>query len=77
MIYLTQSLQYWLFMNLPDKVGLILFGNLEMFTEEMHNNYIAWCKTDEGKQFLEGGSKYDPNHISVKKRREIEANAEN
>ena len=28
------------------------------FTEEIENEYLTWCKTDEGKQYLKGGSKY-------------------
>ena len=43
-----------------------MFGHTELFTEEMQKEYIEWCKTDEGKQFLEGGSKYNPEHRSVK-----------
>ena len=43
-----------------------MFGHTELFTEEMQKEYIEWCKTDEGKQYLEGGSKYDPEHRSVK-----------
>ena len=35
-----------------------MFGHTELFTEEMQKEYIAWCKTDEGKQYLKGGSKY-------------------
>ena len=66
MVILTQSLEHWLFENHKDKFGLIMFGHLELFTEEMKKEYIQWCKTDEGKQYLEGGSKYDPEHRSVK-----------
>lgn len=66
MIILTQSLEHWLFENHKDILALILFGHVELFTEEMQKDYIEWCKTDEGKQYLEGGSKYDPEHRSVK-----------
>ena len=66
MVILTQSLEHWLFENHKDKFDLIMFGHLELFTEEMQKKYIEWCKTDEGKQYLEGGSKYDPEHRSVK-----------
>jgi hypothetical protein len=58
MIKLTQSLEQWLWENHKDKLALILFGHVELFTEEMQKEYIAWCQTDEGKQHLEGGSKY-------------------
>ena len=66
MIILTQSLEHWLLVNHKDKLPLILFGHTEFFTVEMQKEYIEWCKTDEGRQYLEGGSKYDPNHRSVK-----------
>ena len=58
MVRLTQSLSQWLFMNHPGKLPLISFGHVELFTEEMQQEYVAWCQTDEGKQYLKGGSKY-------------------
>lgn len=58
MVKLTQSLQRWLWENHKDILTLIMFGHVELFTEEMQEEYIAWCQTDEGKQCLEGGSKY-------------------
>lgn len=62
MVTLTQSLEHWLFENHKEKIPLILLGHAELFTEEMNKEYIAWCSTDEGKQYLKGGSKYDENH---------------
>lgn len=59
MIKLTQSLEHWLFENYPETISLIMFGHIELFTEEMQREYIEWCQTDEGKQYLKGGSKYD------------------
>ena len=35
-----------------------MFGHLELFTEEMQKAYLEWCLTDDGKQYLQGGSKY-------------------
>ena len=58
MIKLTQSLQHWLFENHRDKIVPIMFGHLEEFTEEMQKEYLAWCQTEEGRQYLKGGSKY-------------------
>ena len=58
MVKLTQSLKHWLWENHKDKLSLILFGHVELFTEEMNKEYLAWCQTDEGKQYLEGGIKY-------------------
>lgn len=66
MVVLTQSLEHWLFENHRDKVGLILFGNIAILTEEMFNEYLQWCKTDDGKQYLVGGSKYNSGHKSLK-----------
>ena len=58
MITLTQSLQHWLWKNHKDIIGLIMFGHLELFTEDMQKEYLEWCRTEEGKQYLKGGSKY-------------------
>lgn len=58
MIKLTQSLQHWLWTNHRDKISLILFGHTELLTEEILLEYVEWCKTEEGKQYLKGGSKY-------------------
>ncbi len=58
MVRLTQSLEHWLWENHRDIIHLILLGHTELFTEEMQKEYIEWCKTDEGRQYLKGGSKY-------------------
>ena len=58
MIKLTESLKQWLIKNHPDIIHLIQFGHLELFTKEMQEEYLSWCKTDEGKQYLKGGEKY-------------------
>lgn len=59
MVKLTQSLREWLWKYHRDKVGLIMMGHVELITEEMQHEYIEWCKTEEGSQYLKGGSKYD------------------
>lgn len=58
----TQSMEVWLATYHRDKLVLLSFGHLELFTEEMAREYAEWCKTEEGRQYLKGGSKYDPNH---------------
>ena len=58
MVKLTQSLQHWLLENHKDKIVLITFGHTELITDEMWDEYIEWCKTEDGKQYLKGGSKY-------------------
>lgn len=60
MIKLTQSLTHWLFVNHREKLPLIMFGHIELLTEEMYDEYLAWVQTDEGRQYLQGGSKYEP-----------------
>lgn len=59
MVTLTQSLATWLFKKYPKKLPLIMFGHTELLTPEMWDEYIEWCKTEEGRQYLKGGSKYD------------------
>lgn len=58
MVKLTQSLQEWLWRNHKELIPLIMFGHTELFTEEMRENYIEWCNTEDGAQYLKGGSKY-------------------
>ena len=72
MIVLTQSLEHWLFEIYREKLSVIMFGHLEEFTDEMKKEYLEWCKTDEGKQYLKGGSKYNSEHRSVKAMKEQE-----
>ena len=59
---MTQSMEVWLSTYHLEKFALIMFGHLELFTDEMAKEYIEWCRTEEGRQYLRGGSKYDPNH---------------
>lgn len=61
MVRLTQSLQQWLWENHAEKIPLILFGHIELLTEEMYKDYLEWCQTEDGKQYLKGGSKYKEN----------------
>lgn len=58
MVKLTQSLQHWLWENHRDKIVLIQFGHTELLSEEMYKEYLEWCQTEEGRQYLKGGSKY-------------------
>lgn len=58
MVKLTQSLEHWLFENHKEKLPLIMLGHVELFTAEMEQEYFAWCLTEDGNQYLKGGSKY-------------------
>lgn len=58
MVKLTQSLREWLWRNHRDIIHLILLGHTELLTEEMAKECIAWCKTEDGRQYLRGGAKY-------------------
>lgn len=62
MVIMTQSFEHWLFKYHKDIFSLIMFGHTELLTKELHQEYIEWCKTYEGKRYLKGGDKYDPNH---------------
>ena len=58
MVKLTQSLQQWLWVNHRDIIGLIMLGHTELLTDEMWEEYIEWCNTEEGQSYLKGGSNY-------------------
>ena len=58
MVKMTQSFEHWLFTNHKDIFSLVLFGHTELVTEEMWVDYISWCSTEDGEQYLKGGSKY-------------------
>lgn len=60
MVELTQSLQHWLFVNHPDLIAPLMFGHVELLTDEMWAEYVAWCKTEDGQQYLVGGRFYRP-----------------
>ena len=62
MVKLTASLEHWLVENHHmDILPLLRFGHLELFTDEMKEEYLKWVTTDEGKRYLVGGDLYhDP-----------------
>ena len=59
MVRLTCSMKHWLWENHRDIIGLIMFGHLELFTEDMKKEYLEWCATDEGRRYLKGGDMYE------------------
>lgn len=62
MVVMTQSFEYFLMKYYRELFVPIMFGHIELLTKEMQEKYNEWCLTDEGKQYLKGGSKYNPNH---------------
>lgn len=76
---LTQSMEAWLIKYHREEYVPIAFGHMELFTEEMAREYIEWCKTEEGRRYLKGGSEYNPKHrgnIASEKARTAEKEAE-
>ena len=58
MVKLTQSLQEWLWRYHRELIAPLMFGHTELFTDEMAQEYMRWCLTEEGRQYLKGGSQY-------------------
>ena len=59
MVKLTKSLERWLWENHRDIIALVMFGHVELITEEMWQAYLEWCQTEDGRQYLKGGCKYE------------------
>lgn len=61
MVRLTESLKQFLSKFHIEILPLIVLGHTELFDDEMQEEYVKWCQTDEGRQYLKGGAKYkDP-----------------
>lgn len=58
MFKLTESLKQFLVKKHPEIIGLVMLGHTELLTDEITAEYMEWCKTDEGKSYLEGGENY-------------------
>lgn len=58
MVKMTQSLFQYLWDNHRELISLVSFGHIEVLTDEIWSSYIEWCKTDEGRKYLKGGSEY-------------------
>ena len=69
MVELTFSLRSWFLKNHPDLVPLLLFGHTEEFTDEMNQEYLDWCGTEEGKRYLVGGDLYAKHMREINERR--------
>lgn len=53
---MTKSFEHWCFTYHKDIFVQLSFGHLELLTDELWQEYLDWCQTDEGKQYLEGGA---------------------
>ena len=62
MFKLTQSLKKYLENYHRDIIIPLTFGHTELLTQEIWGEYIDWCRTDEGRQYLKGGSKYNESY---------------
>ena len=62
MLKLTQSLKKYLENYHSDIIIPLTFGHTELLTQEIWEEYIDWCQTDEGRQYLKGGSKYNESY---------------
>ena len=58
MYKMTWSFQNWLLLHHRELYWALMFGHKELFTKELKEEYLKWCATDEGQQYLQGGSKY-------------------
>ena len=58
MFKLTESLKQFLAKKHPEIIALLVMGHIELLTDEITEEYFEWCKTDEGKSYLEDGKNY-------------------
>lgn len=60
---MTRSFSVWCLKFHRDIYALLLFGHTELLTKEMYQEYLDWVQTDEGRQYLKGGSKYKDKEV--------------
>lgn len=53
MVTMTKSFSVWCFTYHKELYSLLMFGHAELLTRELWEEYIEWCKTDEGMQYLD------------------------
>lgn len=53
MIEITKSLSAFLFKYYKDLYVPIFFGHIELLTDEIYEEYLNWCLTDEAKEYFE------------------------
>lgn len=52
MIKLTESLEFFLSQNYKDLIVPLSFGHSELLTDEIWQEYLSWCQTDEAKPYM-------------------------
>lgn len=58
-VHLTQSLDHYLHDHATEDEMFRLVELCDTSVMEQHwDGYLAWCKTEDGLQYLKGGSKY-------------------
>ena len=68
MVSMTPSFSVWCLKYHRDIYSLLRLGHTELLTKEMYANYLKWVQTDEGRQYLKGGSKYkEHEHVASSK----------
>lgn len=58
MVKMTQSFAAWCLNYHRELFTPLSFGHTELLTDELMQEYLEWVRTDEGRQYLKGGSKY-------------------
>lgn len=58
MVTMTLSFKTWCFKYHREIYSLLMFGHVELLTDNMKKEYLNWCRTEEGRKYLEGGEEY-------------------
>ena len=58
MTKMTQSFSAWCLKFHRELYTPLMFGHVELLTNELYQEYLDWVQTDDGRQYLKGGSKY-------------------
>lgn len=53
MVTMTKSFSVWCFTYHKELYSLLMFGHTELLTRGLWEEYIEWCKTGEGMQYLD------------------------
>ena len=53
LIRLTRSLEVFLSQHYKDLIVPLSFGHSELLTEEIWQEYLSWCQTDEAKPYMD------------------------